>query len=257
VCGSGESTDCSSSYNGRKNNGTLAVFFARCRTDPALCGDCHYCCTGENAPAAAPAPALAAAPTAAPTAAPAPAPMYAAMKAAATRLEQYTVSDVGDLPPVDGTGFCFRRDSTALAAAAAPPAFAASTTVLDSPLHAQLTMETMPSLLKLGSVLFPAAFQQSGVVESTILSMCTVTASIQAATRWWCGGDVDCSGCGWLLQAVGWAVSVLIFISADLCVGPVFILLQLMAGHSTVTIALIGTVACGIAGLHALQEKPV
>jgi hypothetical protein len=55
ACGSYDSSDCKSEYNNGKNNGNLAHFYSRCRTEGGsqpLRSRCSLCCTGENAPAA-------------------------------------------------------------------------------------------------------------------------------------------------------------------------------------------------------------
>merc|ERR1711990_1026743 len=100
-------------------------------------------------------------------------------------------------------------------------AFAAATTVIDSPHHVQLLLTEMPTLLKLASAWYPRRFQQSDAIEATILLACSVSAALEEAVQTY--GFAASSTIGGVLEGLAWAISLVFFLLTDLIVGTSFL----------------------------------
>jgi hypothetical protein len=109
-------------------------------------------------------------------------------------------------------------------ASRASASFVASTAVVDSPKHVQWTLAAMPSLLKAGSLMFPARFQESPVVEDAILFVCGATSRMQS----WLQGGLLRGASGGVLESLAWVLSLLLFLLLDLLVGSTFIVTSLL-----------------------------
>jgi len=107
------------------------------------------------------------------------------------------------------------------------PTFALATTVLDSPHQVQLTLVSMPSVLKIGSWLFPAQLQQSQMAEDAIMMVCALTCALQAAISWLgvvIGANAEVVRLGLLaLESIAFTFSVALFVAVDICIGTVFL----------------------------------
>merc|ERR1711918_79823 len=82
----------------------------------------------------------------------------------------------------------------------------------------------MPSLLKAGSLMFPARFQESPAVEDAILFVCGATSRMQS----WLQGSLLRGASGSVLESLAWVLSLLLFLLLDLLVGSTFIVTSLL-----------------------------
>jgi len=106
--------------------------------------------------------------------------------------------------------------------------FVLATTTLESPLNVQLTLVSLPSVMKLGSLMFPRQLQDSHIVEAAILTITSATAAIQHAITA-AISPVTMPLTNTAVQGVAWAFSVLLFLIVDLAVGTSFVIAQLLS----------------------------
>jgi len=112
--------------------------------------------------------------------------------------------------------------------------FALAATVVDSPHNVLLTVATLPSTLKLSSLIFPEQLQASGFVEGAIMIVCTVSSGFKTTAQGYLS-----PGMSVLFQAVAWLVCSSLFVVVDVCAGFSFLLYHLIASNTAFSLAAI------------------
>jgi len=127
----------------------------------------------------------------------------------------------GRINPMTHTGHILAAGSANANINASSP-FVLATTVCDSPAQVLMTMTTMPSLLKLGSILFPRQLQAWSTLDRIISAIAAVSQISKMAldsflleVSPWAHG---------FLSAAYWTLSLAVFIAIDVVIGGAFLL---------------------------------